>query len=498
MSEYNELNYSKITNDLWRFRRFSAGGNDNLQDFDVPGHFYFKILFGFDNNDGDANGLLGLQNIDFSSDKPIDMDNSPIKQSMAKGLSDIRDIDGALDTQKPYADTAFNFLLLNNELERANYLKQFIKLLSEVNTSSPWYWKSISGLDTLLERKMFGKEFKIEEERPKISIKCLTDAYDSRIGTILDLYRAICYSYSQKKVILPANLRKFDMTIYIFHTIVGNMHDIESPRMLNGKKHPAGTDSELFNKTGEFKSDTYIGYGAPDNKYYTGSKIIELRNCEIDISSIKSGYGEMSNETGFGQEYTIDIFCDDAYETRYNEFVMRNIGDYISTDLMGIGKYSYQSEGGNVIGSIADIDTHSNRYAFATREEPKKTERPLASKTNLLDMAKGQLDQFGEDVSRLGPNVVGATMNSVLKPAESFIKSKMLGNIYGFSLSNASNYISNPVGSIQGDVTKIVNSISPSEKLSTRKKIPGTPTFDQKKAQLLSKTNMARNIFNSI
>ena len=496
MSEYNELNYSKITNDLWRFRRFSAGGNDNLQDFDVPGHFYFKILFGFDDNGKDSNGLLGLQNIDFSSVEPIDMDNSPIKQSMAKGLSDIRDIDGA--TSEPYADTAFNFLLLNNELERANYLKQFIKLLSEVNTSSPWYWKSISGLDAILERKMFGKEFKIEEERPKISIKCLTDAYDSRIGTILDLYRAICYSYSQKKVILPANLRKFDMTIYIFHTIVGNMHDIESPQMLNGEKHPAGTDSELFNKTGEFKSDTYIGYGAPDNKYYTGSKIIELRNCEIDISSIKSGYGEMSNETGFGQEYTIDIFCDDAYETRYNEFVMRNIGDYISTDLMGIGAYSYQNNGGKVIGSISDVDKHSNKYAFATREEPQKTERPLASKTNLLGMAKGQLDQFGEDVSRLGPNVVGAAMNSVLKPAESFIKSKMLGNIYGFSLSNASNYISNPVGSIQGAITKTVNSISPSEKLSTGKKIPGTPTFDQKKAQLLSKTNMARNIFNSI
>lgn len=496
MSEYSELNYSKIVNDLWRFRRLSAGGNNGIQDFDTPGHFYFKILFGFDDNGSDSNGLLGLQNMDFREIEPISMANSPINQNMLPNVESIRDANGSIS--ESYADTAFNFLLLNNELERANLLIQFVKLLSEINTDSPWYWKSISGLDTLLERKMFGKDFKIDEERPKISIKCLADAYDTRIGTLLDLYRAICYSYSQKKEILPANLRKFDMSIYIFHTPVENMHDITSPRMLSGIKHP-NTDSELFNKSGDFKSDTYVGVaGKDDLRHFTSSKLIELRNCEIDINSSKSPLGELSNEDGFGLEYVIDIYCDDAYESRYNEFVMRNIGDFISTDLMrGLNDISSDdttSYGGDVIGSQEKLQTYIDRYKFGIAEEPGKTEKPLKSIKALQDV-QNQIEEISSDISRLGPSVVGSAVSSVTRPIESTIRSKLLGNIYGFSLGRLSSMISSPVGAVRDAIQQ---SQEISESIESNKKIPGSPTFEEKRAQLLSKLNQSRNIFHNI
>jgi hypothetical protein len=77
-------------------------------------------------------------------------------------------------------------------------------------------------LDTALERKIITEtDFKLED-RKSIVIKCLPDAYDNRIGTLLDLYRSICYSYTNKKEIVPANLRKFDMGIYIFNTPMYN------------------------------------------------------------------------------------------------------------------------------------------------------------------------------------------------------------------------------------------------------------------------------------
>jgi hypothetical protein len=55
---------------------------------------------------------------------------------------------------------------MNDEKERAEKLKKFIYLLSDINSQSPWYFQSITGLDAAIERKQFtDKDFKIEEER---------------------------------------------------------------------------------------------------------------------------------------------------------------------------------------------------------------------------------------------------------------------------------------------------------------------------------------------
>ena len=61
-------------------------------------------------------------------------------------------------------------------------------------------------------------------------------------------------------------------------------------------------------------------------------KMIEFHNCEFDYNSIKSGWGEVNNQTGFNPTYTIEISYGDCYEISYNEHVMRTIGDVIATD----------------------------------------------------------------------------------------------------------------------------------------------------------------------
>lgn len=545
--EYSELNYSKIVNDLWRFRRLTGPGNESFQDFDQPGQFYFKILFDFDNNDDDANGLLGLQNINFNSLEPITSENSPISQKLGPDISSFRGYQGKNGDQPVYADTAFNFLLLNNELTRANYLKQFIKLLSEINTSSPWYWQSISGLDTLLERNMFGPDFKISEERKKITIKCLPDAYDTRIGTLLDLYRAVCYSYSQKKEILPANLRKFDMSIYIFHAPIDNMHAIHGPRMLSGKKHP-GKNSELFSETGEFPSNTYIGYAKEDSHFYTGSKLIELHNCEIDINSVKSGLSEISNADGFGIEYSIDIFCDDAWENRYNEFVEWNIGDFISSDLihntvnMGQRTDASSNESYDVLGSpdngvenIGDpgeLEKRMDVEHYYYNESDFSGNKSQLYRDNIY--GPGGLRSALRRISALGGGMVGYGISAAASAAGvtqaiSTVKSKLLGNIYQLPLGGISGLSMDPLGTVTNmaqtaaknavrgaltnppDGTSIgvgrKESLGQSIEQSASDVMPkyqegnnvfGKDTYEIQKAQLVGKYNQNRNIFRNI
>ena len=146
--------------------------------FDTPNALFYKLLFYF----SDESGLLGLDGINgFNDNVTTALNGIDVKTNRIK-------------------NTAYNFLLLNDELERAEMLKNFLILLSEINTNSPWYFQDINGVDGALSRKVFSEgELKIEDKPGQFTIKCLNDAYDDRIGTLLDLYRACCFSYQNKK-----------------------------------------------------------------------------------------------------------------------------------------------------------------------------------------------------------------------------------------------------------------------------------------------------------
>jgi hypothetical protein len=220
-------------------------------------------------------------------------------------------------------NTAYNFLLINDELERAEMLKNFLILLSEINTNSPWYFQEISGIDTALERKVFSEgELKIEDKPGQIQIKCLNDAYDDRIGTLLDLYRACCFSYQNKKEIVPRNLRKFNMGILIFGAPTQYANN---PLTFKGDK-----GKSVY----PFRTSIGIPDGQSTNTYIPSTKLIELRNCEFDYNSAKSGLGALNTVDGpFSPQYTITINYDDCYESRYNEIMQQVVTDFINIDI---------------------------------------------------------------------------------------------------------------------------------------------------------------------
>lgn len=311
--------------------------------YDMPNNVYFKIAFYFT----DDNGLLG-SSYDILL-KGSGKDEAHTKMSnLSAPFNDTSNLDSKIATEQNSstsvlnrnnvgANSAYNFLILNNELERAKLLKQFITLLSEISSNSPWYFNSISGLDTALERKYFGgEEFKLEEKPNQITIKCLNDAVDNRIGVLLDLYRTICFSYRNKKEIIPANLRKFNMGILIFG------------RPLRGHF----TDTNGTNAKNE---SIEIPSSANESYYIPNVKLIELQNCELDYNSAKTGYQELSNDDANYQQYTITINYDNAYESRYNEQLQEVISDFINIDL-GI-------EDGNrtLDGIFSDIDRNGTQ-----------------------------------------------------------------------------------------------------------------------------------------
>lgn len=367
----NLLSYASILNTRSQFRKSGtkSGGDFNL--LDSPGLKYFKIFFYF--NNGDSEGLTDVAN--------------------STGLlAPTWELDGLNDKTYYQYNSAWSYLKMNYEDERANLLKQFVNLLSNISSESPWYFAELSGLDTALERKVImERDFKFEESRQKISIKCLSDAVDDRIGTLLDLYRSITWSWQMKREVLPANLRKFDMGILIYETPNIPFHKMTQSSILKDYEYA---------EIGEDNSSSYK----------TSYKYIEFHNCEFDYNSSKGNFSSINNAEGITPEYTIDILFDDCYEARYNEFILKSISDFIHIDTSIEGWDNFDDTIAPTTENLIDI------------EIPIKT--PLEKRMTYFE--KGFLE-----------NAVGQLANTAFDALKGTVKKLILGNLYSFSLAKA-------------------------------------------------------------
>lgn len=311
--QLNQKNYNSLYNVLQAYRR-AGGKSDTLTGqfnrFDNPGTLYFRIFFDF------QKGLLDCIH-DVGQIPQLSRDDFWNRNTIIH-------------------NSALNYLTINNEWERADMLRDFISLLSNISVNSPWYFMSLEGLGDVLNRQEFTADAFTIGDIKGIGIKCTQDAYDQRIGTLLDLYRAICYSWQLHKEILPANLRRFNMYVYIFPAMKRGIHTLHTPddeNPMGETREPNDNDFASFDQdemyidpqTGDVERDTYT--------YLTSSKLILLKECEIDLNAVVTGYESVNNEEGFSPSYTIPIKVRSAEEQRYNEFLMKRIGDWVVGDM---------------------------------------------------------------------------------------------------------------------------------------------------------------------
>ena len=359
----NYITYKNILDDIKNFRRVG----EDKSNHDTPAQKYFKIFFHFENEDYEGNdshtGLLA----------PTWMINNILGSLASTAL---------LSPSEPtdyYAyNSAWAYLKMNKEDERAEMLKEFVNLLSNISSDYPWYFMELGGLDQAIERKQVtDRDFKIEDSNKRLTIKCLPDAYDDRISTLLDLYRSIVWSWQWKREVLPANLRKFDMSVMIFDapTRPYSNDSLSLPAVLGHDDNPYSQVNLL-------------------NRYQASYKLYEFHNCEIDYNSSKSGVSTINNGQGVQPEYTIEISYDDCYESRYNEFLVLNMGDVIKWD--------------NDPNSLFIEQSDIKKYAKRLINQQRRTIR-----SNVITQLVGSaIDDIGDKV-----------------------KSMFLGNIFGFSLS---------------------------------------------------------------
>jgi hypothetical protein len=393
--------------DIHRFRRVERTGFNATDTVDVR---FFKLLFYFINDEQDPT--------------TVDWFNGG-----SSGLLTPTWLDNPSGDYYKY-NSAWAYLKSNYEEERADALVHFINLLSQISSESPWYFQSVSGVDEALARE----KWSVSEERKKISIKCLNDPADHRIESLLSLYRSIVWSHSRKCEVLPANLRKFDMGMFVFSGLFRGL--------VVGRNNKNQAD---WAPIGTFNENTDRG----------NYKYLEFHNCEISMDSIKSGFGEMSNESGFEQGFTIDIYFDDCYEHEFNPFVMRSFGDFFVWDAwVGSGR----SENGDTTGDP------SNPFENASRVE--------SMETNMLRDITGRVEgvvppltfTFGNPQNQESSSTEVGNINksSSTKPDTGFIGSvlQQTQNVLDRAGENASRIATQAADSARGTARSALNSVA--------------------------------------
>ena len=458
------LDYSSVLQSISEFRR--SGGHTSQIRFDGPQTYYFKIFFYFEDNVSPVaynygvptSNLLGLT-YDGTQFSGLPWEDGQVIETQTMSVEE-----GYVPV-----NTALNYLLLNYEWDRARKLTEFIYMLSEISYKYPWYFKTISGLDKAIERKeVTESEFKLDDQRKSFQIKCLHDSENNKIGTLLDLYRNVVYSQLMHKEILPANLRKFDMGIFIFSRPLKNMHRKVSKSDLIGTTNEINWDTP-HQSSGKYASfDPYKISNNYLDQYKTSYKYLEFHNCEFDYNSSASAYSELDNSEGFKQEYTINIFYDNMVENRFDEWLMKDIGD-ISTWDLNLRENSYFGEE-DFWNTYFMMEQFTENTQFNEREERAQlltykgstnfNKKDITSEIG--EKAKDSVQHGTTNVGNMAKNSVTSAVSNASSNATSSIKNKAKETISGFTNLKDSNLATtvNQAKDIASSVSNIGSSLN--------------------------------------
>jgi hypothetical protein len=110
-------------------------------------------------------------------------------------------------------DTAVNFLKNRGYTAEANGLVVFKNILRYLTFDAPWYFQSISGLNTMWKAATDAE--KPQKAKDAVITVNTLEAIDLRINELADIYRNAIYDKVYMRERVPDNLRWFAMDIYV-------------------------------------------------------------------------------------------------------------------------------------------------------------------------------------------------------------------------------------------------------------------------------------------
>lgn len=315
--------------------------------------------------------------------------------------------------------------------ERLEALQNFKKALKTINNEMPWFWQSISGLDKIQQYNPENAYFGGPEA--VLTITTL-ESINLTVSGLMHLYKKAAFDENKWTHILPLNLRKFRMYIYVT--------EVRTIQNLN-KIKVGGTSTTDFPSNFKPTINTVNENSGISGENSRPFFMFGLSHCEFDLTSGTSIFADISKnpEMAVGEiKLTYEVL--DRIESRV---------------LNGIITTEY---GNNVLSPAPDSENETSSTStlkdFAMAKINGKVseleERARADLKRLAEQKKNELIQLARDatVNRIPSidNIYSNFVRGVDSATDLNAQKKAIGNaisqnIYGVNSGDSTQTVLN-------------------------------------------------------
>lgn len=396
-------------------------------------------------------------------------------------------------SRKPHTNTALGYLKGIGDENRQNYLIKFVDLLQNINTTTPWFFQTIEGLDQAWKRGYNEVDFKAEIPKDrKIVIGC-EEAIDLRVTAMMDLYRKACFDWRFRREVVPWNLRTFTVTLYVYELRSINITGRPSPSgMLDLSKLLGLSD---INKKQQLENERLLGRESEDGDNALANAKESINNTIGDIKKnpITGIKNALNPKTGADDDTYFSEMTHLCYRFHQCEWL--------------------PDESSEILTKVSNViaDRAMQKIAFSYRDVEEINLYTIWNDTAVKDAYIKELVRAATD---LKATEGGWSLESVLNKAgygvlapfatlaadkierliSSYAGKLLMGNIYGFSTGQALSQINNvlsgdPTAVLQG-AAGLANQLIPSaSKKNNSQEIEGDQKyFDPQNSSLSNKT----------
>jgi hypothetical protein len=179
----------------------------------------------------------------------------------------------------------------------AGDLQSFSNILFKINKEMPWFWDKLTGLETA--RLVNPEEPFHGAEKPKIEIECLEENIELTATKLMALYRSFVWDEKRKVRILPTNLCRFNLDVYV--TEVRSFQSapesalLGSPRGSDLFKNMSNQDTATYTANSSFGAGfTQEGFDNPTPSQTKPFFRVRLYDCEFDLNSGQEIFADLS------------------------------------------------------------------------------------------------------------------------------------------------------------------------------------------------------------
>ena len=261
------------------------------------------------------------------------------------------------DSSYPSTPSAVAYLAKIGEVNRVEYLKAFIQGIQEINTTRPYYWQTIDGLIEAWQKstKFSTDPYTGTTGEEGITIGCL-EAIDLKLTALFSLYRMAVYDTRYKRFVVPQNLLRFDVYVY-----VQEIRKFKTVRNWLGALNPSKDSDDTKRMVNENTSQ--VGFKFTECMWdpsASGNVFDGVTNTggEIATTQIKWNYGLMENVSQFsGYNSKLDASkipgnTDPSFKDKLKQFGKDQLANAAEGAINAVGRTVSSAIQGLTLGNV--------------------------------------------------------------------------------------------------------------------------------------------------